>query len=38
MIQYIFIFKIGMCLLAGPYVTGEDVNYIVETIKSTIVL
>ena len=30
------IFKIGMCLLAGPYVSDEDVKYIVETIKSAI--
>jgi len=30
------IFKIGMCLPAGPYVTDEDVKYIVETIKSAI--
>lgn len=31
------IFKIGMCLPAGPYVTDDDVKYIVETIKSAIV-
>lgn len=31
------IFKVGMCLPAGPYVTEEDVKYIVETIKSAIV-
>lgn len=31
------IFKVGMCLPAGPYVTDEDVEYIVETIKSAIV-
>ncbi len=31
------LFKIGMCLPAGPYVTDEDVKYIVETIKSAIV-
>ena len=31
------IFKIGMCLPAGPYVTDEDVKYIVETIKNAIV-
>ena len=31
------IFKVGMCLPAGPYVTDEDVRYIVETIKSAIV-
>lgn len=29
-------FKVGMCLPAGPYVTDEDVRYIVETIKSAI--
>ena len=31
------IFKIGMCLPAGPYVSDEDVKYIVETIKNAIV-
>ena len=31
------IFKVGMCLPAGPYVTDDDVRYIVETIKSSIV-
>ena len=30
------IFKIGMCLPAGPYVSDEDVKYIVETIKDAI--
>ena len=30
------IFKVGMCLPAGPYVTDEDVRYIVETIKGAI--
>ena len=30
-------FKVGMCLPAGPYVSDEDVRYIVETIKSAIV-
>lgn len=30
------IFKVGMCLPAGPYVTDEDVKYIVETIQSAI--
>ena len=30
------IFKVGMCLPAGPYVTDEDVKYIVETIKNAI--
>ena len=31
------IFKVGMCLPAGPYVTDDDVRYIVETIKNAIV-
>ena len=31
------IFKIGMCLPAGPYVNDDDVKYIVETIKKSIV-
>ena len=31
------IFKVGMCLPAGPYVSDEDVKYIVETIKSAII-
>ena len=31
------LFKVGMCLPAGPYVTDDDVQYIVETIKSAIV-
>jgi dTDP-4-amino-4,6-dideoxygalactose transaminase len=30
------IFKIGMCLPAGPYVTDEDVKYIVDNIKAAI--
>jgi Predicted pyridoxal phosphate-dependent enzyme apparently involved in regulation of cell wall biogenesis len=30
------IFKVGMCLPAGPYVSDEDVKYIVETIKNAI--
>ena len=30
------LFKVGMCLPSGPYVTDEDVKYIVETIKSAI--
>ena len=30
------IFKVGMCLPAGPCVSDEDVAYIVETIKSAI--
>ena len=31
------LFKIGMCLPAGPYVSDDDVKYIVETIKNAIV-
>jgi dTDP-4-amino-4,6-dideoxygalactose transaminase len=31
------IFKVGFCLPAGPYVTDEDVRYIVECIKEAIV-
>jgi len=31
------IFKIGMCLPAGPYVSDDDVKYIVETIKANII-
>ena len=30
------IFKIGFCLPAGPYVTDDDVRYIVESIKDAI--
>lgn len=30
------IFKVGMCLPAGPYVTDEDVKYIVQCIKDAI--
>ena len=30
------IFKIGMCLPAGPYVTDDDVRYIVDSIKEVI--
>ena len=30
------IFKIGLCLPAGPYVSDEDVEYIVDSIKSAI--
>ena len=30
------IFKIGMCLPAGPYVSDEDVKYIVDCIKEAI--
>lgn len=31
------IFKVGMCLPAGPYVTDDDVQYIVQCIKDAIV-
>ena len=31
------IFKVGFCLPAGPYVTDEDVHYIVDCIKEAIV-
>ena len=31
------IFKIGMCLPAGPMVTDEDVKYIVDSIKEAII-
>ena len=31
------IFKVGMCLPAGPYVSDDDVKYIVDTIKANIV-
>ena len=31
------IFKVGMCLPAGPYVTDDDVKYIVDSIKNAIV-
>ena len=30
-------FKVGMCLPAGPYVSDEDVHHIVDTIKAAIV-
>ena len=30
------IFKVGFCLPAGPYVTDEDVHYIVDCIKEAI--
>lgn len=30
------LFKVGMCLPAGPYVSDEDVRYIVDTIKAAI--
>ncbi len=31
------LFKVGMCLPAGPYVSDDDIKYIVETIKENIV-
>ena len=31
------IFKVGMCLPAGPYVSEEDVKYIFDTIKANLV-
>ncbi|MBR4492191.1 MAG: aminotransferase class I/II-fold pyridoxal phosphate-dependent enzyme [Bacteroidales bacterium] len=31
------LFKVGMCLPTGPYVSDEDVRYIVDCIKSAIV-
>ncbi len=31
------LFKVGMCLPAGPYVTEDDVHFIVEAIKSLII-
>ena len=31
------LFKAGMCLPAGPYVTDDDVRYIVDTIKANII-
>lgn len=31
------LFKVGMCLPTGPYVTDDDVRYIVESIKEAIV-
>ena len=31
------IFKVGFCLPAGPWVTDDDVHYIVESIKEAIV-
>lgn len=30
------IFKVGMCIPAGPYVSDEDVHYIVDCIKDSI--
>lgn len=31
------LFKVGMCLPSGPYVTDEDVKYIVEMIQGAII-
>ena len=31
------IFKVGFCLPSGPYVTDDDVRYIVECIREAIV-
>lgn len=31
------VFKVDMCIPAGPYVTDKDVRYIVETIKTAII-
>ena len=31
------LFKVGMCIPAGPYVTDDDVRYIVDCIKEAIV-
>ena len=31
------VFKVGMCLPAGPYVSDEDVRFIVDTIKNAII-
>jgi dTDP-4-amino-4,6-dideoxygalactose transaminase len=31
------LFKVGLCLPAGPYVTDDDVRYIVDCIKNSIV-
>ena len=31
------LFKVGMCLPAGPYVTEDDVHFIVDAIKSLII-
>ncbi len=30
------VFRMGMCLPAGPYVSNDDVKYIIETIRSAI--
>ena len=31
------LFKVGICLPAGPYVSDDDVRYIVDTIKENII-
>ena len=31
------VFKVGMCLPSGPYVSDEDVRYIVNTVKEAII-
>ncbi|MDE7334726.1 MAG: DegT/DnrJ/EryC1/StrS family aminotransferase, partial [Muribaculaceae bacterium] len=31
------LFKVGICLPAGPYVTDKEVHYIVDAIKDSIV-
>lgn len=31
------LFKVGFCLPAGPYVSDDDVHYIVDCIKEAIV-
>ena len=31
------LFKVGMCLPSGPYVSDDDVRYIVDTIKNAII-
>ena len=31
------LFKVGLCLPSGPYVTDDDVRYIVESIRSLII-
>ena len=30
------LFKVGFCLPAGPYVTDDDVRYIVDCIKEAV--
>ena len=32
------LFKVGMCLPAGPYVTDDDVNFICDAIKELIII